>query len=144
MPVSETENEAVAMGGRAWLANEMCTFFSCANINIRLKAGGILIFAGYLLEKTCDIAILNQIYRTASETSPGHTRSQHSRLAPGDLDHRIELTTANLVIIAQRYMRFLHQAAKSDQIACLESLYRIQYALVLANDVSAAAPYRLI
>src|ERR1700741_1710931 len=81
--------------------NRVYTFGGSQYINFRMNPGAMSISGSDItLEGLCGF-FLNQIDGAAAKSTASHSSANQAPLLCGDLDHNVELSTADFVIITQ-------------------------------------------
>lgn len=96
-----------------------------------------VLLADVLLEGF-DCVVLDEADRGAAEARARHARTDDAILLPCDLSERIEFLARHFVVVAQREVRLVHQAAELLHIVVLESLDSVERAVVLVDSMACA------
>ena len=93
----------------------------------------------HALLEAVDRARLDQADGAAAEAAAGHARAEDAGDRRGDVDHHVDLAAADLEVVAHADVRFGHQPPDEREIAGLERVGGAHRAVVLGDDVAAAA-----
>src|SRR6202789_533011 len=97
---------------KGWSGDAGCAGRSPAEIDVGINPSGCTVLAMNRFAKFLRFAFLDQVDGTAPETAARHAGSVTTGNAGGNLDQRIQLTTAGLEIIADAAVRLSHQDAE--------------------------------
>ena len=120
-------------GAVAWTADE----------ELRRDSGRLFIGSADLVGEAVDRFDPHQVDRAAAETAAGHARAEHAVDATGEFDQDVDLAAADLVVVAHADVRSVHQPADFADLTGLERRRGALDAIVLGDDVAAAAQNQL-
>ena len=111
--------------------NFLCAVADIHYIKLSRMACLRLVLFAQLFDEMVYRIILHNAHSTAAETAACDTGTDNALCLPCKIYQHIDLLAGNLIIIAQRYVRSIHQLAEFLHIACIESCNRLNRTLIL-------------
>src|SRR5580700_2830003 len=85
---------------------------SFANVDIGAKPGSRLVRLRDTAAELIRLRCAHQIDGTAAKSTAHHAGTKHAGLLHGELDHEIEFTATDFIVVAKTVVRLTHQMAQ--------------------------------
>ncbi len=109
--------------------------------NPRGYAGAFFVPRGDRSRKIFEPVAANKADRRAAEASASHARAKYDFAVARDFDQGVEFGRTHLVIVAQGFVRAVHQRPDLRKVAHSEASCGLERAFVFGNNVPAPTPY---
>src|SRR5262245_29922596 len=117
----------------------VCAVGGITNIDVGNTSRRMVITFGNSALEFVGALGLNETYGATSESCTCHPAAINTRNIATQLDHQVQFITADIVVITETAMRFVHQLTKPDEITCFESGGGLNHPGILSYHVEAAA-----
>ncbi len=120
------------------------TVYRAAGGEFRTQPDSLSIASVHFRDEGVDLVGMHESHARASESRAREARAHATRRGPSGFGHRIQLGTADLVVVSQALVAFAHESTHAGEVFHGEGFREFQAAQVLAYDVAGAHDFFLI